>query len=71
MDCREVPYHYGTEGSDMISLIVEPTLDELVQDPMVACLMDSDGVDRDELLHLMSRIRSGRREWLRGDEAVS
>jgi hypothetical protein len=46
----------------------EPTLHQMLSDPIIKTLMDADGVDPDELAMMLARIRRGLRS---GDDSES
>ncbi len=55
----------------MSSFRGEPTLDEILSDPIVRALMEADGVDRQELEAMLSRIARRSSVVRHGDLAIS
>ena len=46
----------------MITCHEEPTLDEMLSDPVIEAVMEADGVDPGEVETLLRRVRTARKE---------
>jgi hypothetical protein len=60
----------NNEAKDMSWSQCEPTLEEILSDPIVAAVMEADAVDTDELDALLQRVANGLRQAQSEDHSL-